>query len=109
MTRIFTEKDKRIFEKMKQAVLSIDESAEIILFGSRARGDFKEDSDYDFLILTDKAVDYKLRKAMHSSTYDVMFEEDILSQEILRNKNEWKTKHFVTPLFYNIKLDGIKI
>lgn len=26
----------------------------IILFGSRARGDFREGSDYDFLIIVDK-------------------------------------------------------
>lgn len=109
MARIFTEKDKRIFEKMKQAVLSIDESAEIILFGSRARGDFKEDSDYDFLILTDKEVNHIFRKELVSITSDIRCDEVVCLQEIVRNKKEWATKHYVTPLFYNIQLDGIRI
>lgn len=106
---VFTEKDKRVIEKFKLAVLSVDESAEIILFGSRARGDYNEESDYDFLILTDKEVNHSLRKQLVSITSDIRSDEIVCLQEIVRNKIEWETKHYVTPLFYNIKLEGIKI
>ena len=45
-----------ILEKVKEIVHATDPEAEVILFGSRARGDAMEDSDWDILILTPKAV-----------------------------------------------------
>jgi predicted nucleotidyltransferase len=109
MARKFTEKDKRIFEKMKQAVLSIDESAEIILFGSRARGDFKEDSDYDFLILTDKEVNHNLRKNIVSKTSFIQGDEVVCLQEVVRNKAQWFNNVYATDFFTNISAEGVKI
>jgi uncharacterized protein len=106
---IFTEKDKRIFSKMKAAILSVDETAEIILFGSRARGDFRENSDYDFLILTNNEVNYTLRKKIHNRLYDLDVNENVVLQGIVRNKKEWNNLYTVTSFFDNIKTDGFKI
>ena len=38
-------------------MLSIDENGKLIMFGSRARGDFNEKSDWDFLMLTTKNIE----------------------------------------------------
>ena len=48
---------KQISLLIKQAVGSIDPKAQIILYGSRARGTEKKESDWDILILTD----YKIK------------------------------------------------
>ncbi len=48
-----------LIEQVKQAILEIEPSAEIILYGSRSRGDFNEESDRDFLILVEGTVDDK--------------------------------------------------
>ena len=42
---------KEIVEKAKQAIRSVEPDAEIILFGSEARGDARPDSDIDLLVL----------------------------------------------------------
>ena len=42
----------QLIKKIKSTVLQIDQGADIILYGSRARGDYRFDSDWDFLILT---------------------------------------------------------
>lgn len=34
--------------------MEVDPEAEVVLFGSRARGDFHDESDWDDLILVDK-------------------------------------------------------
>lgn len=34
----------------------------IYLFGSRARGDYKEDSDWDFYVIIDKSIDFTTKK-----------------------------------------------
>jgi len=36
----------------------------IILFGSRARGDYKEDSDWDFLIIVNEELNRKEKRAI---------------------------------------------
>ncbi len=47
--------DQKIFlNKIKEQVSKEDENASVILFGSRARGDYREDSDWDILVLTKK-------------------------------------------------------
>jgi predicted nucleotidyltransferase len=64
LKRTFVEKNN-----MEEAIKIIKEEIEnrglkilkIILFGSRARGDFKEDSDWDFLIVIDKDLDRRTK------------------------------------------------
>jgi len=40
-------KSNEILKRIKANVLEIDASAEVILYGSRARGDARKDSDWD--------------------------------------------------------------
>ncbi len=53
------EKDKEILKEIKRVIMNIAkemgiEIDKIILFGSRARGDYREDSDWDVLVVTKK-------------------------------------------------------
>ena len=47
------EKDTQIATRIRTEIKRIDPKAKVILFGSRARGDAKKDSDWDLLILID--------------------------------------------------------
>lgn len=48
-------KDKdHILGLIKKSVLATDPNATVILYGSYARGDYREDSDIDLLILLNK-------------------------------------------------------
>jgi len=40
-----------LLSKVKKTVTGIEPSAEVFLFGSRARNDFTKFSDWDFLVL----------------------------------------------------------
>ena len=46
-------KRNELIEQIKQTVLELEPEAEIILYGSRSRGDATSESDWDFLILVD--------------------------------------------------------
>jgi predicted nucleotidyltransferase len=61
MKKVQTKLFHEITSKVKQTVKEFDPNAEVILFGSRARGDYKKDSDWDFLILTDRNVNEPLK------------------------------------------------
>lgn len=43
--------DNKVLEKIIKAILQVITPDKIILFGSRARGDAQEDSDYDLLVI----------------------------------------------------------
>lgn len=78
---------------------------EVILFGSHARGDFTEGSDYDFLIVVDKK-----RKADENMLLDIGVEfldkHEALVAEILCDEEEWeKKKRF--PIGLNILKEGV--
>jgi len=55
------ERDKLI-ASVKEAVYEISPNADIILFGSRSRGDYTEESDWDFLILIDQEATEALKQ-----------------------------------------------
>ncbi|MCB9036979.1 MAG: nucleotidyltransferase domain-containing protein [Lewinellaceae bacterium] len=42
---------EQILSRIKESVNEIEPQSEIILFGSKARGDDRDDSDWDLLIL----------------------------------------------------------
>ena len=69
------ENNNIITEKIKQTVKAADASAQVLLFGSRARGDAKIDSDWDILILLSKAkVTIKDEQVFRHKLFDVELE-----------------------------------
>ena len=101
---------QKILKRVKNAVLKIEPSAEIILFGSRARNDYTTASDWDFLILVDGDVDYvrtdRIRHLLHEIGWDT---GEVLSC-IVRSRIVWESPQYrVMPLYAEIKLEGIKI
>ena len=61
--------DAEFLQAVKRSVYEIDPQAEVWLFGSRARGDTRPDSDWDFLVLTEKPVD----RAFKYTAWDHLF------------------------------------
>jgi predicted nucleotidyltransferase len=99
-----------ILQKVKKAVMQIEPSAEIILYGSRARNDYRDGSDWDFLVLVDGDVNYirtdKIRHRLHEIEWDT---GEVLCA-IVRSRSVWDNPQFqIMPLFKNIRLEGIKL
>ena len=67
-------KDKALLTRCRSAVQNIDPSAEVILYGSRARGDAEWESDYDLLILTEGNVSLKRENLFRSKLYPIEIE-----------------------------------
>lgn len=97
-------------QKIKEIVYHYDAGAEIILFGSRARGDYWEESDWDFLILTESESVCDLDKKIRE---DVYYEIELVTfdsiQIIVRNKKVWREDLWMTPLFRNVSKEGVLI
>jgi len=95
-----------ILESIKSIVLNIDENSEVVLFGSRARGDFSANSDWDMLILLEKEATEALKRHIRDQIFDLELETDEVISTIIENKADW-ANYQVTPLFQNIEKEGI--
>ena len=77
------------------------------LFGSRARGDNRPESDWDLLIIVDKD---KLTQADYDSiTYPFTELGWTLNEQtnpIMYTRDNWEKNNF-TPFYHNVRQDGI--
>jgi predicted nucleotidyltransferase len=102
-------KKSEILQKIKDYVWAIEPQSEVILFGSRARGEERADSDWDILILTPYSVDLKEEQKYRHKLFEIELEYDQAISTFVYSKSQWNDKHKITPLFQNIQREGITI
>lgn len=98
----------KLLEQVKTAVHTLAPNAEIILYGSRARGTARTDSDWDFLILLPSPLDKVLETQIKDRLYDVELETNSVLSSIIRSKQEWlSARYAVLPLRQQIEQHGV--
>ncbi len=96
-----------ILESVKEEVHNIDPQAEVILFGSRARGDHKLDSDWDFLILLETSrFDKKMKHELWDRLYELELKTETVISSLIHSKSDWQKRAF-TPIYQIIEKEGI--
>ena len=98
-----------ILGKVKELVKATDPEAEVIIFGSRARSDAREDSDWDILILTPKAVNLKVEQTFRHKLFELELEYGQAISTFVYSKADWNGKHRATPFYHNVEEEGILI
>lgn len=105
-----TNKEKYIANLIKSKVLQKNPNAEVILFGSHARGEAHSDSDWDILILLNTLnVDRNTEKEYREELFDIELEIEEPISTFVFSRKDWETKHRITPLYRNIEQDGIRL
>jgi predicted nucleotidyltransferase len=101
---------EQIIRKIIGVVNKNDPDSEIYLYGSRARGDAKKLSDWDLLILLNKkSISFDLETRFMDEFYEIELETGEIFSPLIYSKREWIENHSITPLFENIKKEGIRI
>ena len=106
--KVQNHRDKIFIQKIKDKILEVNSAAEIYLYGSRARGDIHEESDWDILILLNKDKVSRLdEKPFRDNIFDLQleYEEDISIFAL--SKKEWTEKHYITPFYNNVMNEGV--
>ena len=99
-----------LLKRVKRDVQAIVPKAEIILYGSRAKGTANIDSDWDFLILLPSTVDKNLVLQIKDLLYDIELETDTVLSSIIRSKKEWTSSRYaVMPLRQQIESYGVAV
>jgi predicted nucleotidyltransferase len=98
-----------ILMQIKKTVLEIEPNSEIILYGSRARGDEREDSDWDLLILVPYHAGLKEEQKFRHKLFDVELQYGQAISTLVKSKKDWEGKFRITPLYHNIMHEGVTI
>jgi len=98
---------ENITGRIRNEIKSIDPTAQVILFGSRARGDARQDSDWDILILIKDKVTTEIERSFRYRLFDLELETGEVFSTFVYNTDTWNKKHKVTPFYRSIKQEGV--
>ena len=105
-----SEREKNIMKKIKARIEQKNPLAQIILFGSHARGKSNKNSDWDILILLNQPqVNRNTEREYRDELYELELEIGEPISTFVFSKTEWEQKHLMTPLYQNIKREGINL
>lgn len=99
---------EEILRKVKNEVNKIYPSAIIILYGSRARGDYNKYSDWDLLILLNENISFIQKLAINDKLFNVELEVNEVLIPIIHNVEEWNDLD-TTPFYQNVQREGVKL
>lgn len=99
-----------LINKVKDVVLQIDPDASIILYGSRARGNYSPESDWDFLILLNRNINDQIKTELRHKLYEIEWETGEVISSIIHKHTEWVNPHNkITPFYNDVNNEGISL
>ena len=101
-------KQQELANRVKESIRKLDPRARVILFGSRARGDAKANSDWDFLIISSLQVNEKIKRQFRTSLIDTELDAEEVISTLIYSQDEWNN-YQLTPLYKNIAKEGVEI
>ncbi len=104
-TKMRTTLQDPIIEEFVKKVKKIPEVKKVILYGSRARGDFEEWSDYDIIVfvsIKNKNIENQIDKI----AWDINYKKLVSIMPLVFSESKFRTEKY-EPLFMNVKREGI--
>ena len=99
---------RKLMKELKEGLQGIygDQLKAVYLYGSYARGDYRQGSDVDVMVLLKDYKDY-WKEYMRSSDYvsDISLKYDLTVSYILIKEIQWKEAD--KPVLRNIRRDGV--
>ena len=96
--------------RIKANVLEVNPEAEVWLYGSRARGTAREDSDWDILVLTpDDQLSVREEGRFIDHICELMVKTGQVIQLFAYGKADWRKSHRITPFYHNVQREAIRL
>lgn len=99
-----------IKNKIIESIRAADSKATAYLFGSRARGDFRPESDWDVLILIDEnKVTDEIENKFRDKLYNIELETGQIISTFIYPKEYWANTLVYSPLFKKVRKEGVRL
>lgn len=97
-----------LVSRLRNLIKGVAPDAQAILYGSEARGDAKEGSDIDVLILVDKdRISPQEEDRITTPIYDLEIETGIIISPVVMTHKAWEAAKRKTVFYYNVMKDGV--
>ena len=99
---------KEVVGRLKNLIKSVAPNSQTILYGSEARGDNKQNSDIDILILVDKDVLSPTEEdVITAPIYDLEIETGTVISPVVMTSRAWEAAKRKTLFYSNVMKDGV--
>lgn len=106
--KIIDKQEKSLLMRCRSVIKGIEPSAEVILYGSRARGDAEPASDYDLLILIDGDVTLEREDLICRQLYPIELETGKVLTVFVYRRQQWNSPLYrAMPFHKNVERDGV--
>ena len=106
---MLSERDQTIAAEFQRRLKEITPLLDLKIFGSRARGNFDEESDLDVFIKV-MNLDHPLRQRISDLAWEVGFEMDRVISTFVVTEEQLQTGALgASPLIYQIEQEGIHL
>jgi len=100
--------DIELLKRCKQAIRQVVPDADVILYGSRARGNANEYSDYDILVLVNGPAEMPLEEEIRSNVYPLELDSGAVLTLFVYSRQQWDTPLYrAMPFHKNIDREGV--
>jgi predicted nucleotidyltransferase len=102
--------DRALLDQVAREMRAAEPTARIVLYGSRARGDARPDSDWDLLVLVDGVVTDERFRELRRRLFELEIEADAVLSTNVESKADWDSALFrAMPYRANVERDGIEL
>lgn len=94
-----TDADTQLLRDFKQLIDRFVPGAEIMLYGSRARGNPDPSSDYDFIVLTALPIPAETDARLQDAIYDFELDRQVVFSLLVFTRDQWSSPGTVAAPF----------
>ena len=108
-TTVLSASDKAFLREVAAKIRAVEPGAELLLYGSRGRGDAREDSDWDILAIVDRDPTRPFRRRLRSSILSYCADERTFVELAITSATHFLENRDSMEIYHNVLEDAVRL